>query len=94
MVDAKIHTEGQILLNFERIWKELYPKEIYTFHLVLMKDVNYISSPSLNSVLSKHEEDIANVGEIANEPIIVEAIVQCEPSEPIFVEENTEVHSV
>ena len=58
------------------------------------EDVNYISSPSLNSVLSKHEEDIANVGETANEPIIVEAIVQCEPSEPIFVEENTEVHSV
>ena len=45
-------------------------------------------------MLSKHEEDIANVGEIANEPIIVEANVHCEPSEPIFVEENTEVHSV
>lgn len=58
------------------------------------EDANYISSPSLNSVLSEHEEDIVNVGDLANEPIIVEAIVHCEPSEPIFVEENTEVHSV
>ena len=45
-------------------------------------------------MLSEHEEDIVNVGDLANEPIIVEAIVHCEPSEPIFVEENTEVHSV
>ena len=46
---------------------------------------NYFSSPSLNSVLSEHEEDDANVDEIANEPIILEAIVHCEPSEPISV---------
>lgn len=55
---------------------------------------NYFSSPSLNSVLSEHEEDDLNVDEIANEPIILEAIVHCEPSEPISVEENIEVHSL
>ena len=45
-------------------------------------------------MLSEHGEDDANVGEIANEQIIVKAVVHCESSDVISVEENTEVNYV
>ena len=47
-----------------------------------------------NSVLSEHDEDEFNVGEIANEQIIVKAIVHCKSSKAISVEGNTQVNSV
>ena len=47
-----------------------------------------------NSVLSEHDEDEFNVGEIANEQIIVKAVVHCKSSKAMSVEGNTQVNSV
>ena len=45
-------------------------------------------------MLSEHDKDEFNVGEIANEQIILKAVAHCESSKAISVEENTQVNSV